>query len=204
MPPPPVIVIYAGRFQPFHNGHLQAYRFLCKTFSEESVHIATSNKTGPTSPFDFRDRLVMVMSHDIPGGKVIESSNPYLISKTVKVKWPDIDLANHRVIIAVGLKDMEDTNPRFSFKLTKTGTPKYFQPFTSLNRCDTADKHAYVLCAPTFRFIPLNEAVESATEIRELYANSSSKIRNELISSLYPTADLKMSYLLRHSFNKLA
>lgn len=168
------------------------------------MFIATSNKTGPTSPFDFRDKLAMFLAHDISGDKIIEASNPYLISKTIKSKWPDIDLAQHTAIIAVGLKDMEDTSPRFSFKPTKGGAPKHFQPYTSLNRCETADKHAYVLCAPTFRFIPLNQAVESATEIRNLYATSSSRVRNDLISSLYPHADRKIRYLLQHSFQKLA
>ena len=40
-----LVVVYPGRFQPFHRGHLSAYRWLCKKFGKENVWIATSNKT---------------------------------------------------------------------------------------------------------------------------------------------------------------
>ena len=51
-----VIVVYSGRFQPFHKGHFATYQNLTKKFGKDNVFIATSNKTDNVkSPFDFRD-----------------------------------------------------------------------------------------------------------------------------------------------------
>jgi cytidyltransferase-like protein len=40
-----IVVVYAGRFQPFHKGHHDAYQRLVSEFGESSVYIATSNDT---------------------------------------------------------------------------------------------------------------------------------------------------------------
>jgi nicotinic acid mononucleotide adenylyltransferase len=50
------VIIYAGRFHPFHKGHLASYNYLTKHFGEDSVYIATSNTQSPsTSPFSFEE-----------------------------------------------------------------------------------------------------------------------------------------------------
>ena len=46
------VVVYAGRFQPFHKGHYLTYMHLVKTFGKNNVYIGTSNKTDNIkSPF---------------------------------------------------------------------------------------------------------------------------------------------------------
>ena len=46
------IVIYSGRFQPFHKGHYNTYQNLTKKFGKDNVYIGTSNKIEkPKSPF---------------------------------------------------------------------------------------------------------------------------------------------------------
>jgi cytidyltransferase-like protein len=56
-----VIVVYSGRFQPFHKGHFATYQNLIKKFGKDNVYIATSNKTdNQKSPFDFREKKTIM------------------------------------------------------------------------------------------------------------------------------------------------
>ncbi|MCB9797152.1 MAG: adenylyltransferase/cytidyltransferase family protein [Alphaproteobacteria bacterium] len=41
------VVLLAGRFQPPHPGHAQAYRQLCAQFGDEHVYVGTSDKQDP-------------------------------------------------------------------------------------------------------------------------------------------------------------
>ena len=51
------IVIYGGRFQPFHRGHYDAYQRLVSKFGEANVYIASSNDTSSDkSPFTFKEK----------------------------------------------------------------------------------------------------------------------------------------------------
>ena len=40
-----VVVVYSGRFQPFHKGHYATYDNLVRKFGKDSVYIGTSNVT---------------------------------------------------------------------------------------------------------------------------------------------------------------
>ena len=52
-----MIVIYGGRFQPFHRGHYAAYENLCSKFGKANVYIGTSNDTSSDkSPFTFKEK----------------------------------------------------------------------------------------------------------------------------------------------------
>jgi len=39
-----VVVVYPGRFQPFHKGHYHSYSQLVSKFGKNNVYIATSDK----------------------------------------------------------------------------------------------------------------------------------------------------------------
>lgn len=85
-----LVVIYGGRFQPFHRGHYKAYRWLCKKFGEPNIWIATSNKTnfdstkGKISPFDFNEKKeLMVSLYDIKPRKIIKCENPTFSPKEI-------------------------------------------------------------------------------------------------------------------------
>ena len=50
--PSNVLVIYPGRFQPFHKGHKAVYDYLASRYGRDNVFITTSNKVAPPrSPF---------------------------------------------------------------------------------------------------------------------------------------------------------
>lgn len=80
---PKLVVIYGGRFQPFHKGHYQAYKWLCKKFGAENVWLATSNKTNfkkdsdDVSPFTYKEKVeIMVGLYEIKPRRIVECKNP--------------------------------------------------------------------------------------------------------------------------------
>jgi nicotinamide mononucleotide adenylyltransferase len=44
---PRVVVLYPGRFQPFHLGHKDVFQSLQNQYGRDNVWIGTSNKTDP-------------------------------------------------------------------------------------------------------------------------------------------------------------
>jgi hypothetical protein len=105
-------VVYGGRFQPFHIGHFHAYRSLCRRFGEDSVWVATSNKTnldpkkGDVSPFTFKEkRELMIGFYKIPAEKIILCKNPAFSPKEVFTLYGDRIFPIY--IAAVGKKDVE-------------------------------------------------------------------------------------------------
>ena len=51
------VVVYAGRFQPFHKGHFATYKHLVSKFGKDNVFIGTSDKTDKLkSPFNFKEK----------------------------------------------------------------------------------------------------------------------------------------------------
>lgn len=51
-----LVVVYGGRFQPFHPGHFAVYNYLIKEFSKDSVWITTSDVTDYSSWQKYLDR----------------------------------------------------------------------------------------------------------------------------------------------------
>jgi nicotinic acid mononucleotide adenylyltransferase len=74
-----LVVVYAGRFQPFHRGHFATYTHLVKKFGKDNVFIGTSNKTdNQKSPFNFKEKKeIMTTMFGIPSNKIVEIKNPY-------------------------------------------------------------------------------------------------------------------------------
>jgi len=178
------IVIYAGRFQPFHLGHRQVYDWLTQKFGQDAVHIFTSNKTEPErSPWTFEDKAKMIMATGIPSDRVHMVANPYKAEEIMRVMGITEDqLKNYKVIYAVGQKDMED-DPRFTFKPKKDGSASYLQPYN--DRANVSmDQHGLVIAVPTFTFKVLGKPITSATDIRNDLASAKTN-KNQLLQDLY-------------------
>jgi len=116
-----LVVVLAGRFQPFHKGHFESYKWLCKKFGEENVWIATSNKTnfnpsaGDISPFTFKEKKeIMVSLYNINPRRIIQCKNPAFSPVEIFELYKGFPII---YVSAVGKKDEE----RY-----KTGT--FFRP----------------------------------------------------------------------------
>jgi cytidyltransferase-like protein len=135
---PQLVVLYPGRFQPFHLGHSDVFNTLQSKFGRGNVYISTSNKTEEgRSPFNYSDKLVFMTAAGVPVDRVIENTSPYKLP-------PNFDPANTILVVAVGAPDADRLRPG-SYK--KDGQPGYYQKFESVDKCTTADKHGYVIVA---------------------------------------------------------
>ena len=177
------VVIYPGRFHPFHRGHLASYELLARKFGPENVFIATSDKQAPiTSPFGFGDKQHMMAKLGVPVGKVIKVKNPYKAEEILSNFDPDTT----SVIFAVSQKDAD----RFSFGPKKDGSPSYMQPYPKNGKgLRPFRDHGYIMLTPTVPFKLPGTDASSATEIRNLYTNGNDEQRNHIIAALYGDAD---------------
>jgi len=97
------VVVYSGRFQPFHKGHYATYQNLCKKFGKDKVFIGTSNKTdNRQSPFNFKEKkIIMTKMFGITSNKIVEIKNPYAPTEILK----NFDETTTGYISVVGEKD---------------------------------------------------------------------------------------------------
>ena len=71
-----IIVVYPGRFQPFHKGHKSVFEHLKKEWA--NVYIATTDKVQPgKSPFNFQDKLNFMELLGIDKNNVLQVRNTY-------------------------------------------------------------------------------------------------------------------------------
>ena len=180
------LVIYPGRFHPFHQGHKATYDWLTNQFGENNVYIASSNVQAPeTSPFSFDDKVMMMTKLGIPSSHIVNVKNPYQ-AKEITSRLSDEEKANTALIFAVSAKDAE----RFNFAPKKDGTPGYLQPVPANKKgMKPMTKHGYVAITPTVNFRVKGVDANSASQIRKLYLDGNDSDRNQIITDLYGAPD---------------
>lgn len=177
------VVIYPGRFHPFHKGHKSVYDTLVKRFGKDRVYIATSNKVDPPkSPFTFDEKRAMMALTGVDPSRVVQVKNPYQATEITD----NYDPQNTIALFAVSDKDMAE-DPRFSFKPRKDGQPSYYQP--AQKEMTGFDKHAYIVTIPTLQFNVLGEPMRSATEFRANFARADDEKQKSMITDLFGRYD---------------
>jgi cytidyltransferase-like protein len=190
------LVIYPGRFQPFHKGHAQVFQWLKNKFGD--AYIATSDKVeAPKSPFNFQEKKQMMRLAGVPAGKIKQVLNPYMAREILK----DFDPKTTVLIFAVSQKDMEE-DPRFSFKATKSGKPGYLQPYAGNEKKlkpfgDATKMQGYVIVTPTFTFNVLGKPATSASELRKQFVSLDNKKQKEFITDLFGKYDADIHKLMK-------
>lgn len=175
------VVIYPGRFHPFHKGHGKVYNDLVTRYPKADVYVATSDKVEPPkSPFTFEQKKVMMKAAGVPEDRIVKVRNPYMAVEIMA----NYDLETTALIFAVSEKDML-TDPRFSFKPKKDGSAPYFRPLRSINDVEPSNKHGYIDTVNTTVFSVLGHKITSASQIRQLYAQSAVLDRKQIIADLY-------------------
>ena len=183
---PTLLVIYPGRFQPFHKGHHAVYQYLTGKFGRNNVYIATSNKVEePKSPFTFSEKSYFMQLTGVPADRIVQATQPYQIDNVLssgRIHVPNPE--NTVVIFAVSEKDMAE-DPRFSSWTKKDGSPAYFQPLTDLKLTKNMNEHGYIMTVPTYDFKVLGQPMRSGTELRKLYSESDEKQRQTIVADLF-------------------
>jgi len=180
------LVIYPGRFHPFHLGHKASYDWLTRQYGDDSVYIASSSVRVPeTSPFSFSDKVAMMTKLGVPPGHVVNVKNPYQATE-ITGSLSDEERANTVLIFAVSAKDAE----RFNFAPKKDGSASYLQPMPENQKgMMPMTKHGYVVVTPTVNFRVKGVDANSASDIRKLYLDGNDADRDQIITDLYGTPD---------------
>jgi hypothetical protein len=182
---PTLLVIYPGRFQPFHKGHYAVYEYLTGKFGRNNVYIATSNKTDNSkSPFKYAEKKYFMQLTGVPDDRIVQAAQPYQIKSILAASNIQVDETNTVVIFAVSEKDMAQ-DARFSFKTKQDGSTPYFQPLKDIKQTESMDKHGYIMTVPTFDFTVAGAPMRSGTELRKLYSDADAKQRQAIIADLF-------------------
>ena len=177
-----ILVIYPGRFQPWHKGHKAVYDVLAGAYGRDNVFIATSNKVDPPrSPFNFSEKIQFMQLTGVPMDRVVETKDPYRAIEIVQNYNPKVT----RLVFAVSEKDMAE-DPRFKFGYKKDGSPTYLQAMPeNLAEMRPFEQHGYVMTVPTLEFKVLGEPMRSATEVRSQFASANDQTQKAIIKDLF-------------------
>ncbi|CAB4142860.1 hypothetical protein UFOVP449_85 [uncultured Caudovirales phage] len=165
------VVVYAGRFQPFHKGHYAAYSKLVSKFGRENVFIGTSSDTsGPKSPFNFDEKKkIATTMFGIPADRFIQIKNPY---KPVEI-LSKFDGQTTQYIAAVGEKDATRLQG------------KYFKPYNGKAGYGY-DEIGYVYP------VPAEKDPISGTDVRNYLGGDDEKKAKSFFLKAYPKFDKKI------------
>ena len=177
------VVVYSGRFQPFHKGHYATYQNLCKKFGKDKVFIGTSNKTdNQKSPFNFKEKkIIMTKMFGIPSNKIVEIKNPYAPTEILK----NFDETTTGYISVVGEKD----------EMRLGG--KYFEKYKGKIEQGYKDR-GYVYVAPS-QSNPI-----SGTNVRNWLSKGDDEQQKTGFLKAYPKFDEKIFKLITLKLSKLS
>ena len=177
-----VIVVYSGRFQPFHKGHFATYQNLVKKFGSDSVYIGTSNVTdSKKSPFNFNEKkAIMTKMFGIPSSKIVNVKNPYAPEEILNKFNSD----KTGFITVVGEKDEQRLGG------------KYFTPYKG-KVTEPYLERGYVYAAPA-ESNPI-----SGTDVRYWLSAGSEAERKKNFTKAYPKFDDQIFKMITLKLKKL-
>ena len=173
-----VIVVYGGGFQPFHAGHLSSYTQAKAKFHTPDFYVASSNDT-KVRPIPFKDKEFLAQQAGVTDDfvQVVQPINPEEIMKKYDEKKD--------VLILV-------RSERDPMKYTKKdGSPAYYQPFVSIDKCESFETHAYIFVTKKHDFKVNGQEAFSGSQVRKMYSDADSEGRDKIIGDLYPKAKNK-------------
>ena len=176
-----VVVVYSGRFQPFHHGHYDSYQRLVNKFGKDSVYIGTSDKVEPgRSPFSFKDKVeIMTRMFNIPKNRIVKVKNPYAPTEILK----KYDAETTAYVSFVSTKDI------------KRLTGKYFREW------DGQPTVGYKEGGYVFALPPGGRGV-SGTEVRQGLSVDNEEKRRDFFKQIYPKFDERIYNLITRKINE--
>ena len=176
-----LVVVYSGRFQPFHAGHYVSYLKLCQKFGKENVYIATSNSTsGPNSPFNFNEKKeIATKMFNVPSNKFIQVSNPYAPKEILS----SFDGKTTAYIAAVGEKD----ESRLS--------GKYFKPYKGKTG------YGYDEIGYTYA-VPAESSPISGTDVRNWLGSGDDESKKKGFLKAYPKFNADIFKMITNKLNE--
>ncbi len=165
-----IVVVFSGRFQPFHKNHYNSYQYLTKKFGSKNVFIGTSNKTGSDSPFNFKQKQTIISTmFNIPKNKIIQIKSPYAPEEVLKKFNED----NTVFIAGLGEKDAS--------RLIKR---KYYDTYKNQKDLQPYKNKGYVEIIP-LQSLKINGKLISGTEVRKIFSSTDNNVKKDLFKILY-------------------
>jgi len=184
-----IISIYPGRFQPFGKHHKNTFSWLQEQFGTENTFVVTSNKVdGDKSPFNFREKSIIIRKHGISKNNVIQVKSPYIAEELTS----NYDENNTSVVFCVGKKDANRLGG------------KYFLPYKeNKNNLKSFLENGYYIIAP-HESVQLNESEVSGSLIREFFKSMDNSIedKKKLFESSMGFYDEKLFKMINLKINK--
>ena len=179
-----VVVVYSGRFQPFHIGHYSTYKKLVQKFGKDKVFIGTSNKTqAGRSPLNFKEKKKIITKFfPVSPKMVVQVKNPYNPQEILS-KFPE----DTTYIAAVGEKDSQRLKG------------KYFKPYKKGSEIPYKEG-AFVLAVPPTGFKVRGKPV-SGTMVRAVFGGSDKEEQKELFTKMYGKFDSSMYKFMINKFD---
>jgi hypothetical protein len=175
------IVVYGGRFQPFHKGHYAAYERLVSEFGKGNVYIGTSNDmSSDKSPFSFKEKKeIATKMFGVPASMFVKVNNPYR-PKEILDKY---DGKITQYIAAVGQKDADRL---------RSG---YFKPYKG--------KAGYGYDEVGYYYpIPEEENPISGTDVRKKLGSSNKDVAKKFFLKAYPSFDSGIFKMITSKLNE--
>ena len=191
------VVIYGGKFQPFHSGHYEIYEKLVDEFGKDNVFISTSdiNKAklkqkaySENHIFTFDEKAkIMETMFNIPAKQIIKvGRTPYLPS------WKEIPVegSNYAYITVCGMKD----KGRFDRLGNENMVFEQYKPGMKLQSCLD---HKYY-------YIVENEKINlSATEVRNYFREHDEQQKIEFFKDIYGKFNQEIFDLVNNRINRI-
>jgi hypothetical protein len=170
-----VIVVYGGGFQPFHQGHMSSYVESKRSFPRADYYVAASGDV-KVRPIPFADKKFLAQQAGVVDNfvQVTQPLNPQEIIK-------NYDENKDILILVRSEKD-------FVKYTKKDGSPAYYQPFVSIDKCKPFKQHAYIFMTKKKVFRVAGKQVDSGSQIRRRYMGADDTIKRQMIADLYPRA----------------
>jgi hypothetical protein len=170
-----VIVVYGGGFQPFHHGHMSSYVESKRAFPRADYYVAASGDV-KLRPIPFGDKKFLAQQAGVTDNfvQVTQPLNPQEIIK-------NYDENKDILILVRSEKD-------FVKYTKKDGSPAYYQPFVSIDKCKPFKQHAYIFMTKKKVFRVAGKQVDSGGQIRRRYMGADDTLKRQMIADLYPRA----------------
>lgn len=175
------VVVYAGRFQPFHKNHYETYKNLQKEFGNDHLYIATSNKVEDgKSPFNFDEKKeIITKMFGIPDEKVIQVVRPYVPMEVMEM-YPE----NTPLVLALGKKDSDRLQGQ------------YYQPYKgNKGKLLPNEETSYVFITPS-NTNTFDGKQYSGELIRDTISKGGRQADN-MLKTMYPIKDKAIFDLLK-------
>lgn len=181
------LVVYGGRFQPPHRGHLASYNALASKYGKNNVYMASADKAlGTKDPFSWDEKKKLAVNMGVPSNHFVQISNVYNAEKIAEAIPFNAD--DTVLILAVSQKDgdrlISKNVDKEGFAVKKDGSRAAIQWMRD-DAGPVSAGHIYATVTPTVEFPVAGHKVTGATEIRELYKNGDDKQRAQILNDLY-------------------